>query len=124
RLLRAGPNRPREIQMSCVLRRYQRARRGTASLAAVVLILAQLLSAAHFHPFAGQQKYSASSVAAVDDGLCAECLLYFNTPYAFAALPALGAPLWSQPVGVPAVQPRLFAPYRSNLFGRAPPASV
>ena len=121
---RAGPNRPRKIEMSCVLRRYQRARRGAASLAVAVLILAQLLSAAHFHPFAGQHRYSASSVAAVDDGLCAQCLLHFNTPYAFAALPALGAPLWSQPVGVAALQPRLFASYRSSLFGRAPPTSV
>ena len=110
--------------MSSVLRRSERARRGIASLAAAVLILAQLLSAAHFHPFAGPRKYSATSVTAVDDGLCAECLLHFNTPYAYTALPTTGAPLWSQPAGVPAVQPRQFASYRSSLFGRAPPASV
>jgi hypothetical protein len=113
-----------EIEMSCVLRKYPRVRRGIVSLAAAVLILAQLLSAAHFHPFAGPHKYSANSIAAIGDGLCAECLLHFNTPYASAALPTAAAPLWSQSVGVAAVQPRLFASYRSSLFSRAPPASV
>jgi len=110
--------------MDPALKAYTRTSGSTARFAVVVLILAQLLSVAHFHPLTGQLKYSASAVAAVDEGLCAACLLHFNSPYAFAVIPALGVPLWSRCVAVLAAQPRLFSAYRLSLFGRAPPASV
>ncbi len=106
------------------LKAYARTGGSTARFAAVVLVLAQLLSAAHFHPLAGQIKYSAGAVAAVDDGLCAACLLHFNSPYAFTVIPTLDTLLWSRRVVACAAQPRLFSAYRSSLFGRAPPASV
>ena len=114
----------RGIEMEPALKAYTRTSGSTARLAVVVLVLAQLLSVAHFHPLAGRLEYSVSVVAAVDQGLCAACLLHFNSPYAFTAIPPLGMPLWSRRVATLAAQPRLFSAYRSSLFGRAPPASV
>ncbi len=101
----------------------QRWKRGVAAVAAAILLLAQSLAAAHFHPLPDQQKYSAEAVASVDNGLCAVCLLRIHSPTVAAVTPSVTAPVPFERIDFVATESRLCSSYDSHLFGRAPPAS-
>jgi hypothetical protein len=98
--------------------------RRTAIVAAALILLAQSLGAAHYHPAPTVQKLSASSAASVDDGLCALCLLHFHAPSAMSPLPSLAVPAAVQHLGLSASRSRRASSLDSHLFGRAPPATV
>ena len=104
--------------------RGERWKRGTAALAAVILLLIQSLGVAHFHPLHFEHKYAADAVASADSGICAVCLFRFHSPTVSAVAPSLKAPAPFAPIEFVAHQSRLCSPYASSLFGRAPPASL
>jgi len=102
----------------------QRWIRRIASISAAILLLAQTVGIAHFHPLPSQNKYLASAAVSVDDGLCALCLVRFHSPAAFVAAPHPMAPALADLATPCATSAAPRSSYRSHLFGRAPPASV
>jgi hypothetical protein len=98
--------------------------RTIAGFAAIVLLLAQTVGIAHFHPLPSRHKYVTNTAVSVDDGLCALCLVRFHSPAALIVAPHPAAPM-SAVVTAPfaaSMEPR--SAYRSHRFGRAPPAPV
>ena len=68
-------------------------KRRIAAFVAAILLLAQSLGAAHFHPLPSQQKYATDAVVNADDGLCAVCLFRIHSPTVAAVTPYLTAPV-------------------------------
>jgi len=99
-------------------------KRSVAAFVAAILLLAQSLGAAHFHPLPTQQKYAADAVVNADDGLCAVCLFRIHSPTVAAVTPSVTAPVLFERIDFVATESRLCSSYDSHLFGRAPPASV
>jgi len=95
-----------------------------AVFAAAILLLAQSLGAAHFHPLQGQQKYAADTAGSADSGLCAVCLVRVHSPTVSSVVPNLAAPALFRRTVVFAVQSQSHSACDSHLFGRAPPASI
>jgi hypothetical protein len=117
--------RPRdELTMQVRLSTLRQRARRTAFFAATVLVAAQLLGAGHFHLSSGAHKYSATAASAVDNDLCAICLLHFNTPSASAAVPTLAATFLSEQRPTLTARAQLLSSYSTHLFGRAPPVSA
>jgi hypothetical protein len=98
--------------------------RSIAAISAAILLLAQTVGVAHFHPLPSQHKYLTSAAVSVEDGLCALCLVRFHSPAALIVAPHPTAPVLAElTVGCAAsTEPR--SSYRSHRFGRAPPAPV
>ncbi len=98
--------------------------RGVSWFALALLVLVQLLGAAHFHPPVGAKATAQSSSSAVEPDLCPICLHHCHTPSALAATPAFGYPLAI--VEARSNAARLLIPFEfdSLLFGRAPPALI
>jgi hypothetical protein len=97
--------------------------RRIAGFAAVILLLAQSVGAAHLHPLPSQQKYVTSAAVSVD-GLCALCLVRFHSPAAFIATSHPMAPALTELMALRTASAEPRSSYLSHLFGRAPPASV
>jgi hypothetical protein len=92
-----------------------------AGISAAILLLAQTLGIAHFHPLPTQHKYITNAAVSIDDGLCALCLVRFHSPAALIVAPHPAAPMRAV-VTVPFAA--IMAPrcsYRSHRLGRAPP---
>jgi hypothetical protein len=99
-------------------------KRGVAAFAAALLLLAQSLGSAHFHPLPSQQNYAASTAGSGDNGLCAVCLVRAHSPTVFFSTPLLTAPvLYADAAEYPA-ESRIRSAFNSHRFGRAPPASL
>ncbi|MGH7778622.1 MAG: hypothetical protein ACREQR_02180 [Candidatus Binataceae bacterium] len=99
-------------------------KRGVSWFALTLLVVVQLLGAAHFHPPVGAKAVAQSSSSAANPDLCPICLHHCHTPSALAAAPALGHT-------IVVLKPRSFAArsfvpfeFNSPLFGRAPPAVI
>jgi len=105
-------------------RNGQRWERGIAAVAAAILLLVQLLGAAHFHPLPTAQKHFADAVVDIDHGLCSVCLFRVYSPTVCAATPSLTAPLLLGRIDLVAAESRLCCSHDSHLFVRGPPASV
>jgi hypothetical protein len=95
-----------------------------AGITAAILLLAQTVGIAHFHPLPSRHKYVTNAAVSVDDGLCALCLVRFHSPAALIVAPRPAAPMQAvvTPPFAASMEPR--SSYRSHRFGRAPPASV
>jgi len=96
--------------------------RSVAIAAAMLLVLAQSLSAAHYHPLPATGISATSAVG--DGGACSLCLLAFHSPTVSA--PPLTLTIGADAHGVPpqAAAIELRGGFDSHLFGRAPPAFV
>jgi len=93
------------------------ARTGGACIAAILLV-AQCLAVAHYHP---KQSTSLYSSASLDDSLCALCLFHQYSPTVAAAAPL---PFSSTVVGhieLYAAQSWPLYAFNSYLSGRSPP---
>jgi hypothetical protein len=66
--------------------------RRVALAGAALILFAQLLGAAHWHPANLDRTASASTALSADSGVCAVCLLAFHTTLSPAAAPALVHP--------------------------------
>lgn len=100
-----------------------RLRSRIAIFVAVVLLFAQSLAAAHYHPLPTGPKYSVNAAASVADFLCPICLFHFQSTTVFAATPSLTTPILFKRIALFAAQSWPLFSYNSYLFGRAPPAS-
>jgi hypothetical protein len=98
-------------------------RRRLALVAGVILLLAQSVGAAHYHPLAFAQHPSIASAAA-SDSLCALCLHHQHAPTVSAAQFPLAAPSDTGRADSNVLRFALVSSFDSHLFGRAPPASV
>ncbi len=95
-----------------------------AGIVAAILLLAQTVGVAHFHPLPSQIKYLASAAVSADNGLCALCLVRLHSPAALIVAPRPTAPALAQASLSCATSTEPRSSYRSHLFGRAPPAPV
>lgn len=105
--------------------KYRDARmRGVSWFALALLVVVQLLGAAHFHPPAGAKATAQNASSAVEPDLCPICLHHCHTPSALSATPAFGHPIAIVESRIVAAQPLVPFEFESLLFGRAPPALV
>jgi hypothetical protein len=95
-----------------------------AGIAAAILLMAQTVSIAHFHPLPSHHQYVTNAAVSVDDGLCALCLVRFHSPAALIVAPHPAAPIMVEVTALGAASMEPLSSYRSHRFGRAPPASV
>lgn len=98
--------------------------RRIALVVAAILLFAQSLAAAHYHPLPTGPKYSDNGTASVVDILCPICLFHFQSPTVSAATPSLTAPVLFNRTALFAAQSWPLFSYSSYLPGRAPPASL
>jgi len=99
-------------------------KRSVAAFAAAVMLLAQSIGSAHFHPIPAQQKYAASAAASTDNGLCAVCLVRAHSPTVSFSTPLLTAPVLFARAPERPAESRIRSAFDSHRFGRAPPASL
>jgi hypothetical protein len=99
-----------------------RGRRCIALAIAVLLVLAQSLSAAHVHQKDLRDSFT-PSVVQVTDAFCALCLFYFHSPTDPGVPTAAPAPAVVERYVTPPARVRLFVTLFLRLFSRAPPAS-
>jgi hypothetical protein len=97
--------------------------RRIAAAAGIILLLAQSLGAAHYHPAASGQHPSIATAAA-SDTLCSLCLHHHHAPGVTAAGLPLAAPRDAGHRDLDDFGFALISTFDSHLFGRAPPASV
>jgi len=112
------------IRVEYVPKIWSRAKRGMAALTAGLILFAQVLAAAHFHRFPSSREYLTKPAVSVDNGLCAVCLLRFHSPSALIASPAPEPPAPAKRVLVRAAGEAPHRAFTSQVFGRAPPASI
>ncbi|MGC1678034.1 MAG: hypothetical protein WA740_10940 [Candidatus Binataceae bacterium] len=98
--------------------------RGVSWFALALLVVVQLLGAAHFHSPAGPKATAQNSSSAAEPDLCPICLHHCHTPSALATAPAFGHPLAIVEARVTTARPLVPFEFESRLFGRAPPALV
>jgi hypothetical protein len=105
-------------------RRNPNLMRQVAGLAAIFLLLAQTLAAAHFHRTSAQRELSAGDAAGVADSSCPICAAHLNTSAPAPAVPALNAPTIADKLVPHLMQLAPRSTFLQSCFGRAPPASV
>lgn len=98
--------------------------RKIAGITAAILLLAQTVGVAHFHPLPSQHKYVSNAAVSVEDGLCALCLVRFHSPAALIVAPHPTAPMLAELSALSAASTVPRSSYRSHRLGRAPPAPV
>jgi hypothetical protein len=97
------------------------ARGKAASVLAAGVLLAQVLAAAHVHPWSYSGITSRATHPVVTDAACAVCILHAHAPVCAAAVPTLPQPtICAGRVACPAL-PGAFCAPKSQRFGRAPP---
>lgn len=96
----------------------------TAAAFAVLVLLVQLIVAAHVHPDLLVKSISDSRHAAVGEAACPVCLFQAHTKAGTANAPILVRPLPPHRFFAVAMFSRLLVIPKPQLFGRAPPASI
>ncbi|HUY27438.1 MAG TPA: hypothetical protein VMV27_08465 [Candidatus Binataceae bacterium] len=99
-------------------------KRGMTGAALVLLVVVQLLGAAHVHPLFGSKAAAQSTSSFADPDLCPICLHHCHTPSVLAAAPSIGHPPTMIQVRSPAQHAIVPLEFKSLLFGRAPPAAL
>ncbi len=99
-------------------------RRRMAALTAACVLAAQLVAAVHVHPWAYVDAYSQAAHSGISEAACPICILHAHAPACASALPALAQPLVAKPLFIYAALLTPPGVPETQLFGRAPPASV
>ncbi|HEY2664933.1 MAG TPA: hypothetical protein VGI47_11375 [Candidatus Binataceae bacterium] len=99
-------------------------RKGIATMAAVLIVVAQLAGAIHSHQWGGALGRGGAASVAVDNSLCALCQIASHGQAGFSAPPELAAPTSSVERTPPAVELSLVGLFLSSPHGRAPPATA
>jgi hypothetical protein len=98
--------------------------RRMAALTAACVLAAQLVAAAHVHPWAYVDAYCRAAHPSVSEAACPVCVLHAHAPACASGLPALIQPVAAEPFfAYAALLTPLCAP-ATQLFGRAPPKPV
>ncbi len=101
-----------------------KARAGVAAAVAVLLLLAQLIAAAHVHPGFLIQGVSDGAHGAASEVICPICVFHAHAPSSAAAVFLLVIPFLSEAFVATARRSRLLCAPKPQLFGRAPPAAA
>jgi hypothetical protein len=100
-------------------------RRTVATIVATLLLAAQLIIAGHVHPDLLIKSISdRAHAAAVGEAACPVCALHAHTPTGTATAFLLIIPFLNEAFVATAKRSRLLCSAKSQLFGRAPPASA
>lgn len=97
-----------------------RQRRLTTALA-TVLVIAQSLAVAHFHPKQSNAIHNSTGATLVEDGLCTLCLFHQYSPGASSAAPSLLSSIGLGQLDLYAAQSWPLYTFNSYLPGRSPP---
>ncbi len=98
--------------------------RGLAAAVAALLLVAQLLAAAHVHPGMLVRSVSDSAHIGPAEIACPVCIFHAHSATSATALFLLVIPFFSEAFVATATRARLLCTPKPQLFGRAPPASV
>jgi hypothetical protein len=98
--------------------------RSVASVIAALILLAQLISAAHVHPWFLVKGISSSAHVDINEAFCPVCALHAHTPSSTTATFLLIIPFLSEAFVATARRSRLLYSAKPQRFGRAPPASA
>jgi hypothetical protein len=109
---------------SGAMRNFGATRNIVAAGAALLFLAAQLIAAAHVHPWAYAKAFSNGAQVAGGEASCPVCALHAQTSVSTTNAPVLAHPLTVQWFYAAAMIARLLCAPKSQLFGRAPPASV
>jgi hypothetical protein len=101
-----------------------KAGRSVAAGIAMLILLAQLISAAHVHPWLLVRGISNSAHFDISEASCPVCALHAHTPSSTAAMFLLIIPFLSEAFVATARRSRLLCLAKPQIFGRAPPASA
>ncbi len=99
-------------------------RRAIAAPAAVLMLAAQLIAAAHIHPWADASAFSRSGALVSGEIACPVCALHAHAPANTSIAPQFIRPLPEYEFVAASIDPRLLSTRRPQLLGRAPPAAV
>lgn len=92
------------------------------TMAALLIVAAQLLALAHSHPASGPPGFATDTQAVAADDICGLCVLVFHAPLSRASTPALGQPRFELVIA-PGAENHSFASSSHSFFlTRAPPA--
>jgi hypothetical protein len=94
--------------------------RKAANVLATILLVAQCLAVAHYHP-RQSNSLRCSAAASPSDGLCALCLFHQYSPTLSAAAPFPFSPTVSDDIELYAAQSWPLYAFNSYLPGRSPP---
>lgn len=89
---------------------------------AALVLLAQLIAAAHVHPDLLVKRISDGTHAAMSEAACPVCAFHVHTPTSAAAAFLLVALFFAEGFVATARRSRLLCAPKPQLFGRAPPA--
>jgi hypothetical protein len=99
-------------------------RGGLATLAAACILAAQLIAAAHVHPWAYVDAFSSAAHGSINEAACPVCVLHAHAPVCATGLPILARPLTIERFFTQSPELQPVAGPKPQLFGRAPPASL
>jgi len=95
-----------------------------ALLAAALVLFAQSVAVAHYHPRPNDGRASLSTVASAETGQCVLCLFACHFPVSASAAPAMMQPQAADQVALAPSPYRAHATDRSPAQTRAPPSVV
>ena len=101
-----------------------KSRRGVAAAIAAMILMAQLIAAAHVHPWLLVKGITDSAHVAISEAACPVCALHAHAPASANSIFLLMIPFLSEAFVATARRSRLLCLAKPQLFGRAPPASA
>jgi hypothetical protein len=94
---------------------------GVQAFLGAILVIAQCLAVAHYHPRQSVSLHS-SAAANLDDSLCALCCFHQHSPTVAATAVLAFSPTVAGNIGLYAAQSWPLYAFNSYLLGRSPPA--
>jgi len=92
------------------------------TLAALLIVVAQLLALAHSHPTPGSPRFEPQAQTVAADDICGLCLLVFHAPLSLASTPALDQPRVETVAAFSAESYTFASGSHSFFLTRAPPS--
>jgi hypothetical protein len=99
-------------------------RKGIATMAAVLIVVAQLAGAIHSHQWGGALGRGGAASVAVDNSLCALCQIASHGQAGLSEPPQLAVPMTSAESTPRALEVSLVKLFLASRHGRAPPATA
>ena len=93
-----------------------------AGFFAAIMVVAQCLAVAHYHPLQSTSIHSSAAANLDNGGLCALCLFHQYSPGLSSAVPLLSSPATIGAIDLYSAQSWPLYSFNSYLLGRSPPA--